>query len=214
MILAPVSSVAVPRACSVVTIFVSLRETSWWCVKLRVPASSASIPKSSVDGSNTRKNNSQSHSVGSSELYTELIKSVMSNVLRGKCMYRGCGCYMMCERSENGMCKCGHADAWHVNYGDMRVLGQIPAIGAMYTHMKELVDKLETPTREWQKEVEARAQCVICMDDISSVVLLPCRHANVCVTCSSHLVAHEFPKCPTCRAPIRRRVRYINTNTT
>ena len=120
----------------------------------------------------------------------------------------------MCERSETGMCKCGHADAWHVNYGDMRVLGRIPAVGAMYTHMKELVKSIEAPTNDWKKEVEDRARCVICMDTISSVVLLPCRHANVCVECSSHIVAQEFPKCPTCRAPIRRRVRYINTNTT
>ena len=138
----------------------------------------------------------------------------MSNVLRGRCMHPGCRCLLMCERSSTCMCNCGHADAWHVNYGDMRVLGNIPAVGAMYTHLKEAVRQLEKPNETWQDEVDLRARCVICMDAISSVVLLPCRHANVCVACSSRLVAGEHPKCPTCRAPIRRRVRYINTNTT
>ena len=137
----------------------------------------------------------------------------MSNILRGRCMHRDCSCLMMCNKGSNGMCECGHLDAWHVNYGSVDVCDRTPGISAMYMDLKRAVELAKQRDVSVTEELERRSRCIICMDAVANVVVLPCRHANMCADCSAIIVAGFSPSCPTCRSPIRRRVRYINTNT-
>lgn len=137
----------------------------------------------------------------------------MSNVMRGKCLFPGCQCKFWCPKSDGCICQCGHVDAWHANYGDVRILQQFPGVLAMFSDLRIASNCSPTISQTWQDEVENRARCVVCLDRCSNVVLLPCRHANVCAECSDRLISQALPRCPTCRTLIRRRVRYINTNT-
>ena len=50
----------------------------------------------------------------------------------------------------------------------------------------------------------AQAECVVCLTEPRSTVLLPCRHLCVCESCFSHSMA----LCPICRAPARAFLRF------
>ena len=50
---------------------------------------------------------------------------------------------------------------------------------------------------------EESQDCTICWSDPKEVILLPCRHVNVCQNCMQNL-----SKCPVCRAPISNFLRF------
>jgi len=52
-----------------------------------------------------------------------------------------------------------------------------------------------SPTRQSVFGLRDGQDCVVCLTEPKSVILLPCRHMCVCATCFSHL-----DKCPVCRA--------------
>jgi hypothetical protein len=77
----------------------------------------------------------------------------------------------------------------------------------------ELISNLEGLTVQQQTAVrraedledrlDAKAQCVICRDTNSDVVLLPCKHLCMCTACSKAYSKHT---CPLCRKSITQRI--------
>lgn len=60
--------------------------------------------------------------------------------------------------------------------------------------------------REMEKERDKR-KCVVCQDNIKSVLVLPCRHMCLCVDCADHLVRARLVMrkvCPLCRTRIEK----------
>ena len=135
----------------------------------------------------------------------------MSFCLRGRCMYPGCECAVMHDERGNSMCTCGHVDAWHVNYGTVDTLSSQAC--NIYADLQRVARSSRKMHIQLKEELELRSRCIVCMDAVANVVILPCRHANVCAECSTVIANAQNPQCPTCRTPIRRRVRYLNTNT-
>ncbi len=50
---------------------------------------------------------------------------------------------------------------------------------------------------------ESDAECIICLTDIRSIILLPCKHICICVACKK-----SISKCPICRARIGSYLRF------
>ena len=50
---------------------------------------------------------------------------------------------------------------------------------------------------------EGRPACIICCERSPCVVLQPCRHMVMCVTCTRKALAEEGSKCPKCRAVVQ-----------
>ena len=46
---------------------------------------------------------------------------------------------------------------------------------------------------------ENSSECLVCMSEAKSVLLLPCRHLCVCAECFD---SFQQQKCPVCRAPL------------
>ncbi|KAL3626183.1 hypothetical protein CASFOL_029732 [Castilleja foliolosa] len=61
--------------------------------------------------------------------------------------------------------------------------------------------------------VKRDRECVMCLSEEMSVVFLPCAHQVVCTTCNELHEKQGMKDCPSCRAPIQRRVcvRYART---
>ena len=53
-----------------------------------------------------------------------------------------------------------------------------------------------TPNNEYLRNLE----CIICMRNCVSVILLPCFHAQLCINCANNLKTKR--KCPTCLSSI------------
>lgn len=53
--------------------------------------------------------------------------------------------------------------------------------------------------------VDLLSECVICMDNASKIIFLPCGHLCCCANCDS-----SVEMCPMCRATIERRIKVIN----
>ena len=115
---------------------------------------------------------------------------------------------------------CGHLQEWHVNYGRLNATPSREMYLDMYsqiTHLSKEIDVLETKlsdARSATVQLQANAienynKCAVCFDAVPNTVMLPCRHANLCTVCSDQVMARDA-RCPTCRAPVRKRVRYIN----
>eukprot|EP00758_Cryptobia_borreli_P005325 Tbor_TRINITY_DN4841_c0_g1::TRINITY_DN4841_c0_g1_i1::g.1425::m.1425 len=64
----------------------------------------------------------------------------------------------------------------------------------------------EKPQRQEKHEQEDQQQslpiCIVCLDQIVQIALLPCGHAHICSTCATSL-----RKCPTCRKRIALQIR-------
>ena len=54
-----------------------------------------------------------------------------------------------------------------------------------------------------KEEQERRKECKLCLQDVASVVFLPCSHMISCIKCSDTVVKND---CPVCRAPIEHRI--------
>ena len=53
------------------------------------------------------------------------------------------------------------------------------------------------------KDESGDPACTICMDNRSTVVFLPCGHAQTCRTCTNTLATKAFPfKCIMCNQPV------------
>ena len=51
------------------------------------------------------------------------------------------------------------------------------------------------------------SECVICLTDEKEVVVYPCRHMCMCITCAEALPSQNN-KCPMCRRPASMLLRY------
>uniref|UniRef100_A0A1D1YYQ8 Putative E3 ubiquitin-protein ligase RF298 n=1 Tax=Anthurium amnicola TaxID=1678845 RepID=A0A1D1YYQ8_9ARAE len=62
-------------------------------------------------------------------------------------------------------------------------------------------------------DVQRERECVMCLCDEMSVVFLPCAHQVVCTKCNELHEKQGMKDCPSCRAPIQRRicVRFSNS---
>ncbi|ONM57042.1 putative E3 ubiquitin-protein ligase RF298 isoform X2 [Zea mays] len=56
-------------------------------------------------------------------------------------------------------------------------------------------------------DIQRDRECVMCLSEEMSVVFLPCAHQVVCAKCSDLHEKQGMKECPSCRAPIQRRVR-------
>ena len=61
-------------------------------------------------------------------------------------------------------------------------------------------------TQSQQQQNERK--CIICMDRLPEVVLVPCGHMNLCAPCA-HQWHEENDNCPTCRKAIQMIVPFI-----
>jgi hypothetical protein len=59
----------------------------------------------------------------------------------------------------------------------------------------QLRDQLDTALRR-QCEESKQAMCVICLDHLSNIVCLPCKHLALCSYCARQ---PEVTDCPICR---------------
>ncbi len=50
------------------------------------------------------------------------------------------------------------------------------------------------------------AECVVCLTERKTIVLLPCRHLCVCGACFTQL-----DKCPVCRSPFHSHLAFVST---
>jgi hypothetical protein len=50
---------------------------------------------------------------------------------------------------------------------------------------------------------DERRMCVVCQEEIKSVLLMPCRHLCLCKECSRR---NEISKCPLCREKISQKI--------
>ncbi|CAG5116924.1 unnamed protein product [Candidula unifasciata] len=68
--------------------------------------------------------------------------------------------------------------------------------------LMQLHDTVGNDTEEDDVGVGTEDICVVCLNNVSQVISLPCRHFNMCVSCAEAL---PWPKrCPVCRANIDR----------
>lgn len=58
-----------------------------------------------------------------------------------------------------------------------------------------------------QKDIHRDRECVMCMSEEMSVVFLPCAHQVVCIKCNDLHEKQGLRDCPSCRTPIKRRIR-------
>ncbi|OIW10879.1 hypothetical protein TanjilG_27825 [Lupinus angustifolius] len=63
-----------------------------------------------------------------------------------------------------------------------------------------------------EKEVSSDRQCIICKKDEVSIVLLPCAHQVMCVSCSEEYGRKGRAACPCCRVPIEQRIRVFGAS--
>jgi hypothetical protein len=84
---------------------------------------------------------------------------------------------------------------------------QLPA-RSMHRNNSEVSQEVESGSvnsHQGDRESE-RSLCVICQDQIKSVLVLPCRHLCMCIDCA-HTIADGIPgqrrTCPLCRTAIR-----------
>lgn len=61
-------------------------------------------------------------------------------------------------------------------------------------------------TEESKSELKREWECVMCLSEIVSVVLLPCAHQAFCRQCNEIHEQKGAKECPSCRTPIQRRV--------
>lgn len=62
-------------------------------------------------------------------------------------------------------------------------------------------------SEEWtSSELKREWECVMCLSEIVSVVLLPCAHQVFCRQCNELHEQKGVKECPSCRTPIQRRI--------
>lgn len=57
------------------------------------------------------------------------------------------------------------------------------------------------------RDVQRERECVMCLTEEMTIVFLPCAHQVVCIQCNDLHEKQGMKDCPSCRAPIQRRVR-------
>jgi len=65
-----------------------------------------------------------------------------------------------------------------------------------------LLHKVQAEAVEDSKCDDDRA-CVVCLGNARNQLYLPCRHMQVCHTCTIGILKQPEPQCPVCRAPIQ-----------
>ena len=69
--------------------------------------------------------------------------------------------------------------------------------------LSALATSLQSSLDRVKEEQERRKECKICLQDLASVVFLPCEHMVCCTSCNERMVGDE---CPVCRTHIARRI--------
>lgn len=68
--------------------------------------------------------------------------------------------------------------------------------------------------RDSQREIQRDRECVMCMNEEMSIVFLPCAHQVICIKCNELHQKRGLKDCPSCRAPIKQRIRVYGVNST
>ncbi|XP_059178612.1 uncharacterized protein LOC131957828 [Physella acuta] len=96
---------------------------------------------------------------------------------------------------------------------DHEIEVQLPPVDERYSLRDRSFTPSRTPKvlnnqeefiREMEKERDKR-KCVVCQDEIKSVLVLPCRHMCMCVVCANQIVRSQLVGrrvCPLCRSKI------------
>jgi hypothetical protein len=58
------------------------------------------------------------------------------------------------------------------------------------------------------ERAQQSAACCVCMEQVPSVLYLPCRHVKVCEGCDDQLRSRD--PCPVCRSPVAKRIRQLH----
>ncbi|KAF8655126.1 hypothetical protein HU200_061263 [Digitaria exilis] len=70
----------------------------------------------------------------------------------------------------------------------------------------QMVAKFMTPPGFMIDSVQREQECAMCLEEEVSVVFLPCGHQVVCAGCNQRHRDGGLTECPSCRAPIKRRI--------
>ncbi|XP_013061705.2 uncharacterized protein LOC106051122 [Biomphalaria glabrata] len=96
---------------------------------------------------------------------------------------------------------------------DHEIEVQLPKVDERYSlrnrsstpsHMPKAMNCPEDFDREMERERDKR-KCVVCQDEIKSVLVLPCKHLCMCVVCADQIVRSQITGrrvCPLCRTKI------------
>eukprot|EP01105_Mastigella_eilhardi_P007951 TRINITY_DN1968_c0_g1_i1.p2 TRINITY_DN1968_c0_g1~~TRINITY_DN1968_c0_g1_i1.p2 ORF type:complete len:230 (+),score=47.83 TRINITY_DN1968_c0_g1_i1:219-908(+) len=64
--------------------------------------------------------------------------------------------------------------------------------------------RVQMPTGRDEPTEKGSTACAVCMTNKVKVALIDCGHAVMCVGCARTLLRDEHPRCPVCRAPIKK----------
>jgi hypothetical protein len=71
--------------------------------------------------------------------------------------------------------------------------------------LPELKEHAEKYNKAYQARLESDLDnatlCNVCMEDIKSIVVLPCNHLSMCAACAQSVLTTAHPVCPICRTP-------------
>eukprot|EP01127_Copromyxa_protea_P013445 TRINITY_DN3629_c0_g1_i1.p1 TRINITY_DN3629_c0_g1~~TRINITY_DN3629_c0_g1_i1.p1 ORF type:complete len:279 (+),score=35.60 TRINITY_DN3629_c0_g1_i1:76-837(+) len=73
----------------------------------------------------------------------------------------------------------------------------------------ERIEEMEKEMEHWLKktqELEERLNCIICFENASDTVFLPCAHSVACTTCAE-MIRKKNNKCPACEKDIQQTIR-------
>ncbi|KAJ7011215.1 hypothetical protein D5086_001301 [Populus alba] len=81
--------------------------------------------------------------------------------------------------------------------------------GGTIARLLHEIEKLENSS---EKGANCDRECMICMKDEVSIVLLPCAHQVICANCSDNYGKKGKATCPCCRVPIEQRIRVFGAS--
>ena len=87
-------------------------------------------------------------------------------------------------------------------HAEKRFQEQRIAAGVLGDKLEDAHIMIATLRSELEERGEATTtlpKCVVCMDKVADVVILPCKHVCLCPTCAGTMV---FKPCPMCRVPM------------
>ncbi|CAM6094699.1 unnamed protein product [Calypogeia fissa] len=92
----------------------------------------------------------------------------------------------------------------------MMELSSLQALKESNSRLAREIAELQDMAR---REVHRERECVMCMCEEMSVVFLPCAHQVVCVKCNDLHEKQGMRDCPSCRTPIKQRIRVYGVST-
>lgn len=133
---------------------------------------------------------------------------------RGKCLFKDCKCFLYRKDRHgkiNNICYCGHGKIWHEN---MEALDKKQLIEETYKTKKSLtttsvyisslqknIKELETDLSDLKDTTPKETKCIICLNNKSTIIAVPCGHARFCQDCICEWISKD-KGCPICRQKI------------